>query len=63
MSRVAQLQNDVPQLASVELSLVLAGVDGATVLSASARVAPVGDPRPDQFARRLTDHPGETIPD
>ncbi len=63
VSRVAQLQNDLPQLASVELSLVLAGVDGATVLSASARVAPVGDPRPDQFARRLTDHPGDTIPD
>lgn len=63
ISRLAQMQNDLPQLASVELSLVLAGVDSASVLTASARVAPVGDPRADQFARRMPDyHPGDTVP-
>ncbi len=63
VSRVAQLQNDIPQLAAVELSLVLAGHDSATVLTACARVAPVGDPRADQFARRMNAHPGDTVPD
>ena len=33
--RVAQLQNDLPQVRSLELSLVLAGADGATVLTAA----------------------------
>ena len=62
ISRLAQMQNDLPQLAAVELSLVLAGVESASVLSASARVAPVTDPRADLFARRLTDQPGDTVP-
>ncbi|MCW2813259.1 MAG: CoA-binding domain protein [Nocardioides sp.] len=64
ISRVAQMQNDLPQLSSVELSLVLAGAEGVTVLTASGRVAPVGDPRSDLFVRRMTDHPGgDTIPE
>src|SRR6476469_7710519 len=60
--RVAQLQNDLPQVSSMELSLVLAGADGATVLTAAARVDPVADARSDWFVRRLPAHPGDTIP-
>ena len=60
VTRVAQLQDDLPQVASLELSLVLAGTDGASVLTAEARVAPVTDPRSDLYVRRLTDVPGDT---
>ncbi len=60
--RVARLQHDLPQIASLELSLVLAGVSGLSVLTASARVEPVADPRSDWFVRRMPDHPGDTIP-
>ncbi len=60
--RVAQLQNDLPQVSALSLSLVLAGADGATVLTADARVDPVADPRSDWFVRRLSDPPGDTIP-
>ena len=63
ISRVAQLQNDLPQVAALELSLVLAGPDQASVLSAAARVAPVTDPRSDLFVRRLTQPPGDTLPE
>jgi hypothetical protein len=57
------MQDDLPQLSALELSLVLVGADGATVLTASGRVAPVAEPRSDLFVRRMTDHPGETIPE
>ena len=60
--RVAQLQNDLPQVSSLELSLVLAGADGATVLTAHGRIDPVADQRSDWFVRRLPEHPGDTIP-
>ncbi|WP_372734798.1 GNAT family N-acetyltransferase [Nocardioides sp.] len=60
--RVSQLQHDLPQVASLDLSLVLAGVESLTVLSAAARVEPVTDPRSDWFVRKLPDHPGDTIP-
>ncbi|WP_246060498.1 bifunctional acetate--CoA ligase family protein/GNAT family N-acetyltransferase [Nocardioides dongxiaopingii] len=63
ISRVAQLQNDVPQLSSLELSLVLAGPEGTTVLTAAARVANIAEPRSDLFVRRMADHPGDTIPE
>jgi acyl-CoA synthetase (NDP forming) len=62
IQRVAQLQNDLPQIRSLELSLVLAGAHGATVLTAAARVEPVIDPRSDWFVRRMPSHPGDTIP-
>lgn len=61
--RVAALQHDVPQLASLDLSLVLAGVSSLSVLTASARVEPVADPRSDWFVRRMPAHPGDTIPE
>ncbi len=63
IGRVAQLQNDFPQVASLELSLVLVGAQGATVLTAAVRVAPVTELRSDQFARRLPEQPGATIPE
>ena len=50
---VSRLQNDLPQVRSLELSLVLAGESGAAVLSASARIEPVQDSRAGWFARRL----------
>ncbi|WP_121252753.1 bifunctional GNAT family N-acetyltransferase/acetate--CoA ligase family protein [Nocardioides ferulae] len=60
--RVAQLQNDLPQVSSLELALVLVGAHGATVLTAEARVQPVADPRSDWFVRRMPAVPGDTIP-
>jgi acyl-CoA synthetase (NDP forming) len=62
IQRVAQLQNDLPQVRTLELSLVLAGAHGSTVLTATARVEPVVDPRSDWFVRRLPTVPGDTIP-
>ncbi|MGB0099986.1 MAG: GNAT family N-acetyltransferase [Nocardioides sp.] len=63
IQRVAQLQNDLPQVSSLELSLVLAGAEGAEVLTAAARVEPVSDPRSDWFVRRMLTPVGDTIPD
>ncbi|MEV7428939.1 GNAT family N-acetyltransferase [Nocardioides sp. NPDC092400] len=60
--RVSQLQNDLPQVRSLELSLVLAGAHGASVLTAAGRVEPVTDPRSDWFVRRLPSLPGDTLP-
>src|SRR5690606_11013702 len=62
IQRVAQLQNDLPQVSSLELSLVLAGAEQATVLTAQARVDPVADPRSDWFVRRLARPAGDTLP-
>jgi acyl-CoA synthetase (NDP forming)/RimJ/RimL family protein N-acetyltransferase len=61
--RVAQLKNDLPQVRSLELTLVLAGADGATVLNARGRVEPVADARSDWFVRRLSSQPGDTLHD
>ncbi len=61
--RVAQLQNDLPQVSSLDLSLVLAGADGVKVLTAAGRVDPVLDPRSDWFVRRLPRTPGDTLSD
>jgi len=55
ITKVAHLQNDLPEVSALELSLALAGVDGVTVLRASVRLAPVRDPRPDSLVRRLPD--------
>ncbi|MEJ7796806.1 MAG: acetate--CoA ligase family protein, partial [Nocardioides sp.] len=58
--RVAQLQNDFQQISRIELSLVLAGGETTTVLTAAARVDPVSDPRSDLFVRRMATAPGDT---
>ncbi len=59
--RVAQLKNDLPQVRSLELNLVLVGADGATVLNAVGRVEPVSDARSDWFVRRLSTQAGDTL--
>ena len=61
--RVAQLKNDLPQVCSLDLNLVLAGAHGATVLDATGRVEPVVDARSDWFVRRLSSPPGDTLHD
>ncbi|MEP9380791.1 GNAT family N-acetyltransferase [Nocardioides cheoyonin] len=61
--RVAQLKNDLPQVSSLDLSLVLVGTEGSSVLTASARVEPVADPRSDWFVRRLNPAVADTLPD
>jgi acyl-CoA synthetase (NDP forming) len=55
LAKVAELQNDLPEVSSLELALVMAGVDSAAVLTARARVARVKDPRPDSTVRRMPD--------
>ena len=60
ISRVAQLQNDLPQVASLELALVIAGLEHANVLTAGARVASVSDPRSDLLVRRMERPAGDT---
>ena len=61
VQRVAQLQHDIPQVASLDLALVLAGAEDLTVLTAFGRVEPVADPRSDWFVRRLPDL-ADTLP-
>lgn len=55
ITRVAALKNDLPNVSSLELTLVLAGVDGAQTLTATARIATIKDPRPDSLVRRMPD--------
>ncbi len=62
ISRVAHLQHDFPQVSSLDLSLVLAGADHCSILTARARVDPVSDPRSDWFVRRLPAAVEDTIP-
>ncbi len=59
--RVAQLKNDLPQVRSLELNLVLVGPNGATVLNGIGRVEPVADARSDWFVRRLSTPAGDTL--
>jgi len=59
--RVAQLKNDLPQVRSLELNLVLVGPSGATVLDAVGRVERVTDARSDWFVRRLSTEAGDTL--
>ncbi|CAN5229943.1 bifunctional GNAT family N-acetyltransferase/acetate--CoA ligase family protein [soil metagenome] len=61
--RVSQLQNDLPQVAQLELSLVLAGATSAAVLTARCRVEPVEDARSDWFVRRMATPAGDTMPE
>jgi acyl-CoA synthetase (NDP forming)/RimJ/RimL family protein N-acetyltransferase len=52
LHRLAQLADDLPQLASVGLSPVIASVSGVHVLGARVLIAPTGDQR-DPMARTL----------
>ncbi|GAA1942675.1 bifunctional acetate--CoA ligase family protein/GNAT family N-acetyltransferase [Nocardioides marmoribigeumensis] len=60
--RVARLKNDLPEVRSLDLSLVMAGPHGASVLSAEARVEPATDARSDWFVRRLAEPLPDTLP-
>ena len=59
--RVAQLKNDLPQVRSLDLNLVLVGAAGTCVLNAVCRVEPVSDARSDWFIRRLSTQAGDTL--
>jgi acyl-CoA synthetase (NDP forming)/ribosomal protein S18 acetylase RimI-like enzyme len=61
--RVAQVQYDLPQVASLDLSLALAGADGVSVLTAEVRIEPSSPTRQDWFVRKLADQAGDTIPE
>jgi acyl-CoA synthetase (NDP forming)/RimJ/RimL family protein N-acetyltransferase len=58
---IAQLKNDLPQVHTLDLNLILVGAHGATVLGARGRVAPVEDARSDWYVRRLSVAPGDTL--
>ena len=62
LRRVALMKIDLPQLHSIDLGLVHATPEAAIVLSATASVRPVADPRSDLFVRRLNAHPADTLP-
>ena len=59
---VAQLKDDLPQVQELWLELVVVGGkgEGATVLTASARVQPATPTRSDSFARRMPVPVGDT---
>jgi acyl-CoA synthetase (NDP forming) len=58
--QVAQVKNDLPQLRTLDLSLVIVGVRGATVLTTAARVEPAVDARSDWYVRRMAWEDGES---
>ncbi|QVT80703.1 Protein lysine acetyltransferase Pat [Nocardioides aquaticus] len=60
IGQVSQLQLDFPEVASLELGLVVVGADHLSVLTATARVQRVATPRSDLYARRMPDLPGDT---
>jgi len=53
LQRLAQLQHDLPEVARLDLDLVLAGPGGAAVLDASGQVAPASHWRSDLYVRRM----------
>jgi acyl-CoA synthetase (NDP forming) len=57
---VARLKDDLPQVRELSLELVMVATQGATVLTASARVAPASATRSDAFARRMPTPLGDT---
>lgn len=60
--RVAHLQNDLPQVRSLDLGLVLVSADGFAVLDSAVRLEVASDARSDWFVRRLSAPPGDTLP-
>jgi acyl-CoA synthetase (NDP forming) len=59
--QVAQLKNDLPQVRELDLSLVIVGLAGTTVLTASATVEPAVDARSDWYTRRMASEAGESF--
>lgn len=53
IQRLARLKDDLPEVQSLELGLVLAGADGAEVLRATGTVTPYSYARTDWYTRRL----------
>jgi hypothetical protein len=53
IQRVAQLKDDLPELESLDLELILVGVVGASTLRASGRVAAPVEARADSATHRL----------
>ncbi len=53
IQRVARLKDDLPEVESMSLDLILLGAHGASVLSALGVVAPLVRPRGDSATRRL----------
>jgi acyl-CoA synthetase (NDP forming)/GNAT superfamily N-acetyltransferase len=60
--KVAQLKNDLPEVRSLDLPLVLVSGEGAHVLSAEATVEPAANARTGWFERRLSDPVTDTSP-
>jgi acyl-CoA synthetase (NDP forming)/RimJ/RimL family protein N-acetyltransferase len=54
LQRMSRLKSDLPEVSTLELSLVQAGAKACSVLAASGRIAPTGDLRSDWFVRRMT---------
>ena len=52
---VAQLKNDLPQVRTLDLSLVVVGLQGLQVLTGTARVEPATDARSDWYVRRMAE--------
>jgi acyl-CoA synthetase (NDP forming)/GNAT superfamily N-acetyltransferase len=53
IQRLARLKDDLPEVESLDLNLVLAGAEGADVLRATGRVTPISYTRTDWYTRRL----------
>jgi acyl-CoA synthetase (NDP forming) len=53
LQRLAQLKDDVSEVARLDLDLVLAGPHGASVLDACGQVAPTPQGRSDRYVRRM----------
>jgi hypothetical protein len=65
LQRVSRLQDDQPEIARLELGLVMAGSTGVQVLAASARAERPSDERADSLVRRMTapPAPARRVPD
>ena len=53
LQRLAQLKDDMPEVARLDLDLVLAGPQGASVLDACGHVAPTPQGRSERYVRRM----------
>ncbi len=60
--KVAQLKNDLPEVRSLDLALVLVGPGGARVLTGEAWVQHASHARSGWFERRLSDPAIDTLP-